>query len=225
VAARRVMHAFGKQERKAMFKIKISLVALMALILTVSAQAAENGYIQVKSQSGVTVFLDGTMKGVTSDDVGGLIISEVPAGRHDIKAIREGYRPKTDTIVVESGKVAVFEIGTFTPKINVTQSGKSSETAIKKRIGSLKIQSLPIDCRISIPELGLKELKAKDEWVASGIPVGEYQATFSAIGKDLDYRLTIVENQQLHLMVDFVKRKVQDLTLRLFGMSYGVNPL
>jgi len=40
---------------------------------------AQDGYIQIESEPGVTVFLNDDLQGVTSSEFGGLIIQNVPA--------------------------------------------------------------------------------------------------------------------------------------------------
>ena len=61
------------------------------------AQESASGFIQVKCDPGVQIFLGGNLKGVTNADTGGLILQDVPAGNHEIKAIKPGYQPQIDT--------------------------------------------------------------------------------------------------------------------------------
>ena len=100
------------------------LIALIFLILTVNAvNADEPGYLQIKGPPNVRIFLDGTFKGITSSDIGGIIFSGVPIGAHKIMAEMEGFNPINLSVDIKAGKVAVREIGTFTPEIKIEQVG------------------------------------------------------------------------------------------------------
>ncbi|MFH1311967.1 MAG: hypothetical protein ABIJ00_01955 [Candidatus Eisenbacteria bacterium] len=190
----------------------VAAAVLIALGLP-AAGATQTGYIQVKAPEGVQILLDDTLKGVTSEDLGGLILQEVSIGRHEIKALRDGFCPKSFQINVQPGKVSVCEISTLAPQIQIAQTGASSEIDIQQHVGSLKIQSLPIDCAIRIPALDIAWRKTKDEWVASGIPVGEYRTIFSALGRELNHAVVIEDGVRRHLMVNFIHSTVTDITL------------
>ncbi|MFM8469570.1 MAG: hypothetical protein ACKODH_06315, partial [Limisphaerales bacterium] len=62
-------------------------MGLLLLFLANSALAQGTGYIQITCEPGVQVFLDGTFKGVTSKDLGGYVLSGVPAGLHLVKVV------------------------------------------------------------------------------------------------------------------------------------------
>lgn len=65
-----------------MMNSKLFLGALMVLITFMIATEivlAQDGYIQIESEPGVTVFLNDDLQGVTSSEFGGLIIQNVPA--------------------------------------------------------------------------------------------------------------------------------------------------
>jgi len=67
--------------------------------------AAQDGHVQIQCEPGVQVFLDGTFKGTTNSDLGGLILQNVSTGSHTIKLVKSGYAPKEGKAKVEPGKV------------------------------------------------------------------------------------------------------------------------
>jgi hypothetical protein len=145
------------------------------------AQQKATGYIQVTCEPGIKIFLDGTFKGVTNADVGGLILEGVPAGTHQLRMVKEGFNPSEAAVKVEAGKVFEFKVRPFVPKLKITQRGDSDVTLVARPSGSLKIQSLPIGCRITIKDLGISNSpKTQDEWIVTEIPVGSFLATFEA---------------------------------------------
>ena len=62
------------------------VTTLFSLFLISSTLSAATGYIQIKAPPGIMIFLDGNLKGKTTSEQGGLILQDVPAGSHEIKA-------------------------------------------------------------------------------------------------------------------------------------------
>jgi len=173
---------------------------------------ADTGFIQVKCLPGVQIFLNGKLKGITSADVGGLIMQDVPVGRHDIRAFMPGFLPQADSITVGPGQVVAFTVKAFVPKIEVTQTGKEQDTAVKLKLGLLQIQSVPIKCRLTIARLGINnQTKTKDQWTARGVPVGKYTVEAEALGKRLTYMVEVWENGTAELLFNFVNGEVKNL--------------
>jgi formylglycine-generating enzyme required for sulfatase activity len=179
------------------------------------AQQKATGYIQVTCEPGIKIFLDGTFKGVTNADVGGLILEGVPAGTHQLRMVKEGFNPSEAAVKVEAGKVFEFKVSPFVPKLKITQRGDSDVTLVARPSGSLKIQSLPIGCRITIKDLGISNSpKTQDEWIVTEIPVGSFFATFEALGKETTHAFKIESDLETHLFVNILAGKVEDRTVR-----------
>ena len=184
------------------------------------AQQKATGYIQVTCEPGIKIFLDGTFKGVTNADVGGLILEAVPAGTHQLRMVKEGFNPSEAAVKVEAGKVFKFNVLPFVPKLEITQRGDSDVTFLARPSGSLKIQSLPIGCRITIKDLGISNSpKTQDEWIVTEIPVGSFLATFEALGKETTHALKIESDLETHLFVNILAGKVEDRTVRTVPLA------
>lgn len=66
-------------------------------------------YIQVVSEPGISVFLDGVLKGKTTSDVRGLIIENVSPGSQTIKVVKEGFNPPEERVQVKRGMYILIQ--------------------------------------------------------------------------------------------------------------------
>ncbi|HKK43352.1 MAG TPA: PEGA domain-containing protein [Bacteroidales bacterium] len=185
------------------------LLLIIALIVPYLLNA-QTSYIQVEAEAGISVYIDNAFKGKTSTDYGGLIIEDVTPGSRAIKLVKDGFIPQEDKIDVKSGEVYTYKVQPFIPKIKITESGNSGEQEIELKVGTLKIQSLPVSIRIEIPALGVNTTKQKDEWMAEDVPMGIYPATFKYKDKSVKFRIVVEHNAKTHLMVNMLKQSVQD---------------
>lgn len=200
------------------YAITCSALLLLAVIgLPLHAQSIGNvradgvGHLQIKCGPGIQIFLDGNLKGISSDDVGGMILQDIPAGRHQIKAVKSGFQPQVETLEVSQGQVATLTFKPFVPKLKISESGAQQEAQVKLKVGILLMQSLPIECGITIKALGVNGIrKTKDQWKVEGIPVGSYEIIGSALGKTLTHSFDIVDGQTTELMLNFITGKVTD---------------
>lgn len=198
-----------------------SLVALLIFVFNISIQEglAQDTFIQVISEPGVSVFLDGVFQGVTSSEFNGLIIQNVEPGNRIIRVIREGYNPQEESLSIVAGEVYSHRVSPFIPAIRITERGSEGEQSIDLKIGSLKIQSLPLQIRIQISGLGINADKAMDEWIAEDIPVGRYDAEFIRGVEHISYTFEIEENVETHLFVNTLSAEVEVRTMPSLSTS------
>jgi len=193
---------------------KLFLGALMVLITFMIATEivlAQDGYIQIESEPGVTVFLNDDLQGVTSSEFGGLIIQNVPAGNHLLRFTLDGFNPQEEQIALRPGQVYVHRVRSFVPRVRITEHGKTGDQQIGLQVGRLKIQSLPVAITITIPELEVEYNKSRDRWKAHDIPVGSYSAVFTLGNRSIEHEFVISNNQQTHLFVNLIENRVDDL--------------
>ena len=103
---------------------------MLCITLNVSSQAS---HIQVVSDPGLTVFLDGVFKGVTASEYGGLIIQNISPGQHQIKVVKEGSVPIEETISVKAGEVFLYQVNNKFTKISDTAGDGEDKELIKNR--------------------------------------------------------------------------------------------
>ena len=173
------------------------------------------GYIQIKCEPGSMVLLDNNLVGKTSLEQVGLILQDVPVGSHEIKIIKEGFEPQSVKIDLKSNEIYVYEVKEFIPQLEVIESGESDTDTIKQKIGSLLIETIPIDCIIEIPKLNINKEhygnKTKKTWEIPNIPIGSYSVHFIALGKKIEYELKIEEGIQKHLLVNILNNEVKEI--------------
>jgi len=198
--------------RKVIF---ISLLILLLSFMSLYIFAQGVGYIQIKCEPGAMVFLDKNFVGKTSLELDGLILQDIPVGSHVIKIAKEGFEPQSVKIDLKVNEIYVYEVKEFIPQLDVTQTGEAETDTIKQRVGSLLIETIPIDCIIEIPKLNINEEhygnKTKKTWEISKIPIGNYRINFIALGKKIEYNLEIREGSRKHLLVNILKNEVKEI--------------
>ena len=186
------------------------LLLLSLLIISFSAiTQAQNSYIQVVAEPGISVFLDGQLKGITNADVGGLIIDKLSAGTYTIKVVKEGFTPQEESISVKAGEVLMYQVKPFTPQIRIRQQGNENQQTIVLKTGNLKIQSVPVEIIIKIEKLNINSNKKQDEWYAEELPAGDYSVEFFWDKKSVKELVMISENMQTEIFVNMITGKVE----------------
>ncbi len=200
------------------FKCLLPIAVLMIFAgNTFMAQEAK-GYLQIKGNPGISIFLDEEFKGITSNDLGGLIIQNVIPGTHTIKAVKEGFQPQIDSVSVAVNEVKIFTLRPFIPKIEIEQKGKGDATNLTLGFGNVIIQSLPVEMIIDIPTIGIvQQIKTKDEWSMKKVPTGIYLAEFRALDKVLKYEINVKDGTELHIMADFVSGEITVIKESIVG--------
>jgi len=99
--------------------------------------------------------------------------------------------------------------------LDVIEKGEADTDTIKQRLGSLLIETIPIDCIIEIHKLNINKEhygnKTKKTWEISNIPIGSYSVNFVALGKKIEYELKIEEGIQKHLLVNILNNEVKEI--------------
>jgi len=192
-----------------MNKIIIILSVLFVFIFSSFLYAENTGHIQIECKPGVSIFLDGDFQGETSSEFGGIILQDVKKGEHKIKAVKKGFNPTIKKVFLKGGDVHKITIEQFEPKLEITQEGQEEKTGVEQKTGTLVIHSLPIECKLSIPELGiLRFQKEKGKWKAESIPEGEYQIKGEALNIKLYKKVKVRGNEKTILTFNFIKKVV-----------------
>lgn len=210
---------------------KSGLVALLALFVATQAllaapkPAAEGtGHLQIKCDAGTQLYLDGEFLGVIAEELGWLVAKDVKSGKHVITAVLAGYHAQQANVTVEKDRVTVVDLKGKPMSSAPREEGMDVVAGkAKQEIGTLVIQSLPVECQVSIPELEklpapssgkklLPSLKTKDKWLLQGLPVNEYEIICTAMDRDLSYVVEVRQGEETHLFFNFIDEEVQDLS-------------
>jgi hypothetical protein len=193
----------------------IFLIIFIFSLISFVTFAKDVGYIQIKCEPGAMVFLDDNFVGNTSLEFGGLILQDVPVGSHVIRIVKEGVQPQSVRLDLKANEIFVYEVKEFIPKLDVTQSGKPASDTIQQKVGSLLIETIPVDCIIEIPKLNISKDnhgdKTKKTWEISKIPIGNYKVSFIAMGKKVGYNFNIEAGKPKHLLVNILNNEVKEI--------------
>ncbi len=193
---------------------------LTLVIITFGSQLiqAQTAYIQVTGEPDLSVYLNNQFKGKTTVEYNGYIIENVTAGKNLIKIEKEGYTPFEETINVKAGEVFSYKVKPFTKhSVYISEQGNTGQTEKKAVVetGKLIVQSVPIEIKISIPEIeGIdNKLKTKDEWILEKVPQGNYKVIFSFNQKVIEKNITIKKDDEISVFVNMLNGdfKVVDL--------------
>ena len=186
-------------------------VTLGVLVLGIAAVLAQPapadrrpGFIQVRSEAGVRILLDGREAGTTARDLGGLVIQDVLPGTYVIQACREGFRPQEQRVAVQPGAVHLVYVLPFSER-----AGAASEAAITQYTGSLIVRTVPVDCRLRIPGLLVDSQQSVPECRWDAVPVGTYDIEATALGQTLKQAVTVEAGKTVDVLFNFVRGGMQ----------------
>ncbi len=195
-------------------RIFILTLIIMVFSVTLSVQAS-TGDLQISSEPGLLVYIDGEFKGKTSSTFEGIYIDNIPAGDHVVKIVKKGYEPKINDVRIKAGDTFVLKIRSFSSDLNISQEGEEKNLNIKAKKGTIIIRSIPIDCEISI--LGRTYDKTKDKFKISNIKYGNYHFTFKYKDIKINYNYEL-NNEEVMLKVDF---RSQEVTSKVLSKNVG----
>lgn len=192
-------------------KIFFSFTVLLTIYLISSiANAQELGHLQIKSDPGVNIFLNGDFQGLTKSDIGGLIIQSLEPGDYDLMATKEGFNPIETNIVVNSGQVTSHTLSSFVPRVVVEQSGDNNVDDVVRQTGWIQIQSLPIEATVKIQGLSISQNKTKDKFSISDVPVGEYNIELEFGNERLNRRVEVKNSKESQLFYNFIEKTISE---------------
>jgi hypothetical protein len=188
-------------------------VGFLLFILISHVAFAQKTYIQVTGEPGLSVYLNDQFKGKTTAEFGGYIVENVTPGKNTIKIVKQGYTPYEEFVTVKAGEVFAYKVKPFAKHtVSISQKGNTDETDKKQVVptGKLTIQSLPIEIKITIPQIeGVSNSqKSKDEWMVNKIPTGKYTIQFAYNQKNVETEVEIKENILSSVFVNMLNGEV-----------------
>lgn len=171
---------------------------------------SQGGDIQITCEPGLRIYLDGTFLGESNSTEDGKYLSNISLGKHKLVIKKTGFAPKTFVVNVILGSTREIVVGKMTPEITVKQSGDSSRGNIILSVGSLKIKTVPIRCRVMFQ--GRTIDKTGTELDIGNIPVGNHTIKFIRNNKTLNYKVQIDEQITREIKADFLTGEVIDIT-------------
>lgn len=194
-----------------MKRIQAILILLLGFTYTAISQ---NSYIQVVCEPNVSVSLDGTVKGVSSKEVGGIILEGLTPGQHKVTFNKNGFITQVGTVTLKDGEVYTYYASPFIPKVDIAQVGPVGSAGLvtgepeQVKTGNLKIQSIPIEIFVKINQLGVESAKVDDQWFAANVQKGKYSIEYVWNTKLLRDTVEIFENRMTHIFVNLISNEV-----------------
>jgi TPR repeat protein len=94
--------------------IKTVITCLLVFLLVNCFAQEGDCYLQIVSDAGISVYVDGSLKGKTS--ASGLVVENITAGEHSLKLVKAGFKNQIHKITLASGEIKVFKVGAFVVK-------------------------------------------------------------------------------------------------------------
>ena len=194
------------------------IVLAIALLSGLSAWAEEPiGYVQFKAGAGIRIEIDGHPAGVTNGK-DGLIARGIKPGARRFSAHRDGFVPQFGMVMVEADVVTVHKLDAWQPVIQ-------ADVERDKGIGTLIIETLPVDSTILARRLGWKDKVAKGEsaFIAREIPAGSHKFTFCTDYKCIDYWVKVPSAGVQKLLIDFEPGHIFDVSKEFLAEWKGAS--
>lgn len=173
----------------------VKYVLILAVMLT-SIHVLGQASIKVFTEPGVDVYLNKEYMGTSELKLGGLLINDIKAGNYDLSLYKGDSHPQKSKLIVSANELNYFYSLPF------AESGNSAylESAVNPNLGTLTVQSNPVQMYIEIPKLDLSFNKTHTLTTIKGIVPGGYLLRCTCNGKVIEKEIFIAVNN--HVNVD-----------------------
>ena len=227
--------------RSQAFKWPLALVFITGIVLAIipgRAVAQSTGFIQVDCENEVQVFIDGNLKGTTSDSRG-LAISGIEPGQRSVRAEKSGCLPQEKVITVSRGGIAnvVFKKFERVSGRLIVNGFPSSWDLPFAYTMSAPLAALSDEYRRELIDRGEVVIEDGDQLfpirggrsrevgdLARTLPVGRYKiAAFQEVpgrdasGDSIETYVEITADDEVTVFFDFASRTVQVTSARSEG--------
>jgi|GEM_PF-1030548 len=161
------------------------------------------GFVQIIASGGVEVHLDGSLVGVTDDEQGGLVLTDVAIGQRELRFVDGRFEQRVQ-VTVETGTVRVVEVRDLRPTVSVYEEGDRGTPEPVTPIGSITIQCLPVECTVDARALGIQGYtKERDRLIIDGVPAGTYEVRVSVRDRTVRFDANVCGNATVHAFANF----------------------
>lgn len=109
-------------------RFALVVVAITGFAPTWAADAP--GHLRIEAEAGLQVFLDGHLRGATTDAKGGLLLENIPAGEHRLTVVKRGFAPDEQPLVIRSGFVTVAATFALEPRADAPVPARDPRTKL-----------------------------------------------------------------------------------------------
>jgi len=185
----------------------ILLGSILTLLTIGLAHGTDNnGDIQITSQSGIKIWIDGQFVGETNSFENGLFIANVAAGGHLLKTILSGYHPKEQAVEVIGGQTAEVILQLVSLSNRVKSKGTSTtETLVKRgKDATLVFRSIPLHAKVFFDDGSLGEA----DLIYHPAPLGHHKIRVEYKGKVLKTTVDLGKDDEVKIIADFRKSEI-----------------
>ena len=185
------------------------LSALLLCFAPIRAQSAV-GYLQIFADPNVDVFVDGKLAGRTSSIEQGIVLSDIPVGKHQLRFEKDGFKPRLTELVIPAGEVKVYRLYSLVPGIGIQEEDAERTGYMEPKTGVLEIFCLPVYCSVSIPSLGLEDYEKKSSALVLQDALATRHKVVIRVGdKRLQETINLEPDTKLRLFADFSGNKAE----------------
>jgi hypothetical protein len=150
----------------------LALLVVLTAGFTPARAADAPGHLRIDAEAGLQVFLDGHLRGATTDAKGGLLLENVPAGEHRLTVVKRGFAPDEQPLLVRSGFVTVAATFVLEPRSDMPAPARDPRSntlqAIVEARAELKVAESAHEAARSPPPAGAEPAAASAEVLRQG---------------------------------------------------------
>ena len=183
------------------------IVMMFLVFLTAGLFAGAD--IEIISDSGLHIYLDGSLRGTTGES--NFYILDVPSGRHVLIARKPGYREIRRILHLKNNLTHNVYLNLERPEPESWEAEFSSTDTLKRETGRVAIYSTPKKCSFTLG--GITYNKTSSVLYIDNLPSAQYNQFFFSPGYDSLGACFFVEpGRTRQVELDFINGRVLFLT-------------
>lgn len=183
-----------------------ALVTLLSLLPVAFGQ--ETGYIQVVTDPGIRVSVNGQPAGVTNEEQQGIVLANLAVGAYNLRFERDGFKPFVVDLRVRANDITVYTLHSFAPEPQINDGNLGDVGYLEARTGRIVVFCLPVLCTVNAPELGLDNYtKGTAPLVIGDVFAVSHEFSIRVGRQALREELTVQPNATLQLFADFTQSR------------------
>lgn len=193
-----------------MNSIILSSYLVVILILCSAGQVMAGGEIIVAAESGIVIWLDEQLKGQVAKGEESLVLRDVDAGAHILKASKSGYDPVSVDLNVEENRAVRVAVSMASPALVSKSITAIKEITLVKESATLVARSIPPGATVFLNGKKMGE----SDLLFNYVKPGKYNVRFDLDEKSFEEDVVLHVNEERLIKADFSTMKIsgQEIT-------------
>jgi hypothetical protein len=163
------------------------------------------------ARAGARVLVDGSYVGLTSDELGGLLVQGVAARASRVEAFRPGYAPAQTMVRIQEGELTYLQLVEHIPKPLVQEVG---QLVLEREVGDLIVLAQPASPEVTIRiQSAGKMVEGTAPAVFRSLAAARTRIFVNIGGTELQHDFDVRVGEQVELIVDQQRRRVFERTV------------